>query len=209
MESATPPTVMVVDADRDCANAVVMLLSGAGMTARVAYDGRAAIKLADECDPVSAVIDIAMPDVSGLDVARHIRARYRQDVRIVGYTAWTTLEDRQRAAEAGFDQVVAKDADPFDLLSALSTDMYAAVARSLEAGRRQLQLQLVLASALLDQSWLTPSPALAQRTRSVVVRTLDAVDASLLRMPIGPAERMTLAAQVSALRDRLPDSNLE
>src|SRR5689334_21342647 len=95
VSNAIPPTIIVADADRDCANAVAMLLNGAGMSARVAYGGLAAIALADECQPASAVIDIAMPGVSGLDVARHLRARYDNDVRIVGYTAWTRAEDRR------------------------------------------------------------------------------------------------------------------
>jgi DNA-binding response OmpR family regulator len=204
-----PPTVIVADADRDCANAVAMLLSGAGITPRVAYGGRDAIVLANECNPVCAVIDVAMPDVSGLDVARHLRARYGNDVRIVGYTAWTGLEDRHRATEAGFEQVVAKDADPLDLLGALSAATHAVVKRSLNASRRQMRLQLDLAAALIDQSWLTPDPSLAARTRGVVVRTLDAVDVSLGRLPLGPAERTELAVAVAALRQRIPGAGPE
>lgn len=199
-----PPTIIVADADRDCANAVAMLLNSSGMSARVAYGGRAAIALADQCNPASAVIDIAMPDVSGLDVARHLRARYDNDVRIVGYTAWTGVEDRLRAAEAGFEQVVAKDADPFDLLGALSSATQTVVMRSLDASRRQLRLQLDLAAALIDQSCLAPSPRVAERTRAVVVRTLDAVDVSLGRLPLTSPERAELAVRVAGLRERLP-----
>jgi CheY-like chemotaxis protein len=200
---------MVADADRDCANAVAMLLNGSGMSARVAYGGRAAIALADQCNPACAVLDIAMPEVSGLDVARHLRARYSNDVRIVGYTAWTGFDDRKRAAEAGFEQLVAKDADPFELLGALSAATCAAVTRSLAASRRQLRLQLDLAGALVDQSWLAPNPALAARIRGVVVRTLDAVDASLGRLPLGPAERTELAVRVALLRERIPGGSWE
>ncbi len=209
MSDAMPPTIMVADADRDCANAVAMLLGSAGMSARVAYSGRAAIALADECHPACAVIDIAMPEVSGLDVARHLRTRYQNDVRIVGYTAWTGAEDRRRAAEAGFEQVVAKDSDPFDLLGALSSTTQAAVARSLNASRRQLRLQLNLAAALIDQSWLRPGAALADKTRAVVVRTLDALDVALDRLPLASAERTELAVAVAKLRQRIPAADWE
>jgi CheY-like chemotaxis protein len=199
-----PPTVLVADADRDCANAVAMLLNGAGISAQVAYGGRAAITLSDEYEPACAVIDIAMPGISGLDVARHLRTRYRRDVHIVGYTSWTGAEDRQRAAQAGFDEVVAKDADPFELLAALSTTTHAVVMRSLAASRRQLRLQLDLATALLNQAWLMPDANLAEKSFSIVLRTLSAVDSTIARLPLEHAERAALTLAVAGLRERLP-----
>lgn len=174
------------------------------MSAKVAYGGRDAIALADAFEPVSAVIDIAMPIVSGIDVARHLRRRYGNDVRIVAYTAWTGADDRRRAAQAGFEQVVAKDADPFDLLAALSDDGHALVMRSLTACRRQVRLQLDLASGLLTQASLAPDPDLAARTRGIVMRTLAAIDAALTRLPLAPAERAALALAVAELRGKLP-----
>jgi CheY-like chemotaxis protein len=192
---------MVADADRDCANTVVMLLNGAGMAAQVAYGGRAAIALANQCDPACAVIDIAMPEVSGLDVARHLRARYGADVRIVGYTSWTGREDRRRAAEAGFDTVVPKDADPFELLSALSGPTYEAVMRSVYASVRQMHLQMDLARALLRQVVLVGRPS--GKVQSIVRRTLDSVAATLPRLPMGSAERASLEAGLADLRGAL------
>ena len=200
MSNATPPSVLVADSNRDCADSVALLLNGAGMHAHAVYGGRAAIALADKVEPASAVLDIAMPEISGLDVARHLRKRYGGDVRIVAYTAWTGFEDRRRAAEAGFERVVAKDADPLDLLDALAAVDAATMARSLAASRRQLDLRLELVTTQIDKLPVMCFPDVATGALRLVSRTLDAIDATLRRIPMEATERSQYVARVARLR---------
>ena len=54
-----------------------------------------------------------MPDMSGTEVAKELR-RHQEvtGARIVALTGWGQAEDRQRTADAGFDDHLTKPADP-------------------------------------------------------------------------------------------------
>ncbi|WP_284620156.1 response regulator transcription factor [Aquabacterium humicola] len=58
-----------------------------------------------------AILDIGLPELSGLDVLRNLRAR-RSTVPVLMLTAFDTLEDRVRGLDLGADDYLAK---PFDL----------------------------------------------------------------------------------------------
>ena len=58
---------------------------------------------------------LGLPQLSGYDIARHVRARRGGDVLLVAITGWGQEEDRRRAREAGFDHHFTKPAD-FDRL---------------------------------------------------------------------------------------------
>lgn len=62
-------------------------------------------------DPQVILLDIALPDFSGYDVAREVRARLCESVDIAAVTGWGRDEDVARAVVAGFDQHVTKPAN--------------------------------------------------------------------------------------------------
>jgi CheY-like chemotaxis protein len=70
----------------------------------VAHGGRAALADLSRIRPDIALLDIAMPDMSGYELARQIRSRAGPAMRIVALTGFVLDEDRARALEAGFDQ---------------------------------------------------------------------------------------------------------
>ena len=83
-----------------------------GHTVRTADDGRTALEALAEFAPNVALIDVGLPDMSGYEVARRIRARleYRHTT-LVAQTGWGREEDLQRAREAGFDHHLVKPID--------------------------------------------------------------------------------------------------
>ena len=111
--------VLVVDDNVDAATSLAVLLRAMGHEVFVAHDGSSAIADLSRIRPDIALLDIAMPGMSGYDVARQIRARLGSAVRIVALTGFGLPEDRARALEAGFDQHMVKHADAAFLKSLL------------------------------------------------------------------------------------------
>lgn len=111
--------ILVVDDNVDAANSLALLLRGMGHEVFVAHDGRAALADLSRIRPDIALLDIAMPDMSGYELARQIRSRAGAAMRIVALSGFGLAEDRARALEAGFDQHMVKPADPAFLKSLL------------------------------------------------------------------------------------------
>ncbi len=113
--------VLVVDDNVDAANSLAMLLELDGHGTRVAHSGTHALAVVSEFAPDVVLLDIGLPDISGYEVARRVRAM--QDLptmpRLVALTGWGSEEDRQHAAEAGFDAHLLKPVDPAGLGSVL------------------------------------------------------------------------------------------
>jgi two-component system CheB/CheR fusion protein len=112
--------VLVADDNRDAADSLQRVLSLYGYEVKVAYDGAAAIELADAFRPSVAVVDLEMPGTSGYDVARIFRSRNRNGLMLVALTGWGQEADRRRSREAGFDYHLTKPVDPGALNELLS-----------------------------------------------------------------------------------------
>ena len=82
-----------------------------------APDGETAILLAHENPPDIALLDWAMPGITGLDVCRALRADPRSaGALIVVVTARVLKGDREEALAAGADHYVGKPFSPVELL---------------------------------------------------------------------------------------------
>jgi len=115
MGTATPDhrcRVLVVDDNEDAALSLAMMLDVMGYEVRTAHDGLEAVRAADEFLPEAALLDIGLPNLSGYDVARHIRGHQGEEVLLVAITGWGTAEDVKRSQDAGFDHHFTKPADP-------------------------------------------------------------------------------------------------
>lgn len=101
--------ILVVDDNQDAADLMAEYLEALGYTTRIAYDGAAAVNVADEFHPDLVLLDIGLPVMNGYEVARHLRERPPSpDLRIVAVTGYGQESDRQRAKEAGFDAHLVK-----------------------------------------------------------------------------------------------------
>jgi PAS domain S-box-containing protein len=105
--------VLVVDDNVDLVEMLAMIVEASGHQVRKAFDGQSAIAAAIEYQPHVVLLDVGMPDMDGVEVAKKLRRRPEtSNVRIVALTGWGQVEDRQRTAEAGFDEHLTKPADP-------------------------------------------------------------------------------------------------
>lgn len=71
--------------------------------------------------PQVVVLELGLPDISGIDVARAIRGRREgRDVVLIALTGWGRDEDRMRTTEAGFDEHLTKPVDALVLLQVIA-----------------------------------------------------------------------------------------
>ena len=111
--------VLVVDDNRDLADAEAWLLRLCGQTVQQAYDGPAALRIASVFKPDIVFIDLVMPHMNGLELARKLRELPGAKPTIVALTGYDDTEYREGAAGAGFDGYITKPASTIDFLEFL------------------------------------------------------------------------------------------
>ena len=125
--SQGPLTVLIVEDNRDARTTLRMLLTlGHGHRVLEAGDGNAAISMALDERPDVALVDLGLPGLDGLEVARRIRAVLgREEICLVALTGYGDGEDRLRTKEVGFDAHFVKPVD-IDSLAKLLSEVAAA-----------------------------------------------------------------------------------
>ncbi len=105
--------VLVVDDNLDVARALALLLEVLGYRVETASTAAQALELAERFQPCVALVDIGLPDMDGLALARRLRAQYPERGRLylVAVTGYGHDEARQRSLESGFDEHLAKPVD--------------------------------------------------------------------------------------------------
>ena len=106
----------------------VELLRGEGVEVEEAFNGREAVEMAAAGDYDAVLMDIQMPEMSGLEATARIRAladgsdgdpRFAA-LPIIAMTALAMAGDAERCRAAGMNDHVAKPIDPDRLMAALS-----------------------------------------------------------------------------------------
>jgi signal transduction histidine kinase len=113
--------IVLADDNADAAELLRDVLAGHGHAVEVVGDGHAALDAAQRVRPDVALLDIGMPGLSGLEVARSVRAHPQlRAMRLVALSGWGTAEDRARSAAAGFDCHLTKPVEMQALLDAVA-----------------------------------------------------------------------------------------
>jgi len=96
--------ILIVDDNRDAANALGRLLERLGHNIQIAYNGTTAIEMARSYQPDVILLDIGLPEMSGYEVANQLRKEnILKDTMLVAVTGYGQEEDKLRSQEAGFD----------------------------------------------------------------------------------------------------------
>ena len=109
-----------MDDNEDAAETLAEMVRIIGHDAEIAYDGPTAVRRAGEYHPDVVLCDIGLPGMDGFEVARELRAARGQDVRLVAISGYAQPEDVTRAAQAGFDEHIAKPCGPEQIERLLS-----------------------------------------------------------------------------------------
>jgi len=120
-EPSDPLRVLIVDDDRDTLLTLGLLCREAGMYVHLLRHGAEAMNAVASFRPHIVVLDLVLPDRSGLEVAEEIGLRYGDDRPVlIAITAYSSESDRRLAKAAGFHDFVAKPYDPPALLKRLA-----------------------------------------------------------------------------------------
>ena len=102
------------------------LLEMEGFEVRIASEGMAALKIAEQFRPDVVLLDIGLPGMNGFEVAHRLRTQPEsRDALLIALTGYGEAESRSRSAQAGFDFHMVKPADVNLLLSMLANPQQA------------------------------------------------------------------------------------
>jgi CheY-like chemotaxis protein len=111
--------VLVADDNRDSADSMAAMLRLMGFEAAVAYEGEEALQVAAALRPRAAILDLGMPRLNGVEVARRLRASDgSRDMILIALSGWGREDDRRHTTAAGFDHHLVKPLD-LDVLAEL------------------------------------------------------------------------------------------
>jgi len=119
-DSTAPVRVLIVDDDGDCMQTLASLLELLGYELQTAADGLRGLDTAERFRPQCVVLDIDLPGLDGLDIARRLRREpWGRETLLIATTGWNRDEDRSAAKVAGFDHFLPKPLDIEALISLL------------------------------------------------------------------------------------------
>ena len=121
MQDSASYDILVVDDTTAMANILVMFLELEKFSARAVENGADALALLEKSMPRMAFIDLSMPVMDGLELARRIREREDgRDIRLIALTGWDDDAHRNEAIDAGFDDYLVKPVSPATLRDLLA-----------------------------------------------------------------------------------------
>jgi len=125
-----------------------------------AADGRDALRQVVTLQPEVVILDIAMPQMNGIEAAREIRDRVPQ-TRLVMLLMYSTVEHVFHALEAGASGYVLKESAAKEIIDAV---------RAVRAGRRYLSQKVadMMAEVVSRSAATSPLNSLSKRERQVL-----------------------------------------
>jgi CheY-like chemotaxis protein/two-component sensor histidine kinase len=125
-----PARILVVDDLAASAETLMTLLEMEGFVVKVASEGMAALKIAEDFRPDVVLLDIGLPGMNGFEVAHRLRTQpASRDALLIALTGYGEAESRSRSVQAGFDFHMVKPADVNLLLSMLANPQQARKAK--------------------------------------------------------------------------------
>ena len=110
-----PERILVADDDREIVRTVRAYLEESGYEVTSAHDGKTALDSFHNERPDLVVLDIMMPEMNGLDVARALRRE--SEVPIIMLTARVDEADRLVGLELGADDYITKPFSPREVVA--------------------------------------------------------------------------------------------
>ncbi|MEU5757590.1 response regulator transcription factor [Nocardia sp. NPDC047648] len=179
----SPITVLVVDDEPVLAEMMSMALRYEGWEVTTAGDGRTAIAKAREARPDVVVLDVMLPDMTGLEVLGKLRAQL-PSLPVLLLTAKDSVEDRIAGLTAGGDDYVTK---PFSIEEVVLR--LRSLLRRTGVATEDSDAQLVVGDLVLDEDS-------HEVTRAGEVIVLTSTEFELLRYFMRNPKRVLSKAQI-------------
>ncbi|HET7074130.1 MAG TPA: response regulator transcription factor [Mycobacterium sp.] len=178
-----PINVLVVDDEAVLAEMVSMALRYEGWNISTAGDGSSAIALARAQRPDVVVLDVMLPDMSGLDVLHKLREENPQ-LPVLLLTAKDSVEDRIAGLTAGGDDYVTKPFSIEEVVLRLRALLRRTGVTTVDSGA-----QLVVGDLVLDEDS-------HEVTRAGEPISLTSTEFELLRFMMRNSKRVLSKAQI-------------
>jgi two-component system OmpR family response regulator len=178
-----PINVLVVDDEAVLAEMVSMALRYEGWNIATASDGSAAIAAARNQRPDVVVLDVMLPDMSGLDVLHKLREEHPQ-LPVLLLTAKDAVEDRIAGLTAGGDDYVTKPFSIEEVVLRLRALLRRTGVTTVDSGA-----QLVVGDLVLDEDS-------HEVTRAGEPIALTSTEFELLRFMMRNSKRVLSKAQI-------------
>ena len=122
IESATTPLrILVVDDNADAASVLGMLLQADGHEILIENGSYAALERAKAESPQVCLLDIGLPEMDGIELARHLRSMPQTaKALLVAVTGYGSDNDREETLAAGFDYHLVKPVEANTLFAILA-----------------------------------------------------------------------------------------
>ena len=121
----SPLPILVVDDNEDAAQTLASLLRLDGHRVEVAFDGEHALAAAIGLRPKVVLLDLGLPKLDGLAVARRLRQddRFERTV-LIAMSGYAQASDREATAAAGFDAHLAKPVELADIYQVIEEKLH-------------------------------------------------------------------------------------
>jgi signal transduction histidine kinase/CheY-like chemotaxis protein len=112
LDTGAPLRIMVVDDNVDAASMMSMVLEAVGHQVEVQHDALAALERSAADPPQVFLLDIGLPEIDGIELARRLRAQPgTADAVLIAITGYGQAEDHALTAAAGFEHHLTKPVD--------------------------------------------------------------------------------------------------
>lgn len=190
--------LLLIDDDQELCELLVSWLAQEGFVAHACHDGQSARAALVEHQPAAVVLDVMLPDGSGLELLKQLRSEY-PDLPVLMLSGRGEPLDRILGLELGADDYLAKPCDPRELTARLR-----AVLRRSQPASTPSQLEL-------GDLCYSPARGVASVGEHDVTLTLSEgrILEALLSQPGEPLDKQALAQLALGRRLTLYDRSLD
>lgn len=103
--------LLLIDDDQELCELLCSWLGQEGFQVRACHDGQSARRALTETSPAAVVLDVMLPDGSGLELLKQLRSDH-PDLPVLMLSARGEPLDRILGLELGADDYLAKPCDP-------------------------------------------------------------------------------------------------
>ena len=110
--------ILVVEDERNLADAIVRIVSDAGFNCEAVYDGNAGLTSAESGLYDAVIMDVMLPGMDGIQIVRELRHQ-GNSIPVLMLTARTSTSDKVEGLDAGADDYMTKPFEAPELLARL------------------------------------------------------------------------------------------